>query len=65
MAGFEETSKGCCGSGTIEYGDTCRGLSTCADPTKYVFWDAVHPTQKMYGIIANDALESVSAYVLH
>ena len=59
--GLEETSKGCCGTGTIEYGDSCRGLETCKDPTKYVFWDAVHPTQKMYKIIADEALESVNA----
>uniref|UniRef100_A0A5B7BI59 GDSL esterase/lipase n=1 Tax=Davidia involucrata TaxID=16924 RepID=A0A5B7BI59_DAVIN len=58
--GFTETSKGCCGSGAIEYGDTCRGLSTCTDPTKYIFWDAVHPTQQMYKIIAEKALESLS-----
>ncbi|PON57394.1 Lipase [Trema orientale] len=59
--GIEETSKGCCGTGTIEYGDSCKGLETCKDPTKYVFWDAVHPTQKMYKIIADEAVESVNA----
>ncbi|KAK3039901.1 hypothetical protein RJ639_027736 [Escallonia herrerae] len=57
--GFAETSKGCCGSGTLEYGETCRGLSTCADPTKYIYWDAVHPTEKMYKIIADEALNSL------
>ncbi|KAA8515187.1 hypothetical protein F0562_018366 [Nyssa sinensis] len=62
--GFTETSKGCCGSGVIEFGDTCKGLSTCADPTKYVFWDAVHPTQQMYKIIADDALETVTKNVI-
>lgn len=64
MAGLTETSKGCCGTGVIEYGDTCRGLSTCEDARKYVFWDAVHPTQKMYQIIARQALESVDANIL-
>ncbi|CAK9152563.1 unnamed protein product [Ilex paraguariensis] len=59
--GFTETSKGCCGSGMFEYGGTCRGLNTCADPTKYVFWDAVHPTEKMYKIIADEALKSIGA----
>ncbi|XP_052200978.1 GDSL esterase/lipase At5g45950 [Diospyros lotus] len=59
--GFEETSKGCCGSGLIEFGDTCKGMSTCADPTKYVFWDAIHPTQKMYEFIAIEALKSLAA----
>ncbi|OVA11087.1 Lipase [Macleaya cordata] len=62
--GFTETSKGCCGSGTIEFGDTCKGMSTCKDPSKYVFWDAVHPTEKMYRIIADEALRSVSSKIL-
>ncbi|KAF9683630.1 hypothetical protein SADUNF_Sadunf04G0033800 [Salix dunnii] len=58
--GLVETSKGCCGSGTIEYGDTCKGMTTCADPSKYAFWDAVHPTEKMYRILASEAIESLS-----
>ncbi|CAL5346112.1 unnamed protein product [Camellia sinensis] len=62
--GFKETSKGCCGSGLIEFGDSCKGMSTCADPTEYVFWDAVHPTQKMYKIAADEALDSISKSML-
>ncbi|KAG2687758.1 hypothetical protein I3760_09G065600 [Carya illinoinensis] len=57
---IKETAKGCCGTGVIEYGETCKGLSTCTDPTKYVFWDAVHPTEKMYKIIADEAVKSLS-----
>ncbi|XWS12568.1 hypothetical protein CRYUN_Cryun37aG0101100 [Craigia yunnanensis] len=57
--GLIETSKGCCGSGTVEYGDTCKGMSTCADASKYVFWDSVHPTEKMYEIIADQAIDSL------
>ncbi|XP_065877217.1 GDSL esterase/lipase At5g45950 isoform X2 [Euphorbia lathyris] len=60
LYGLEEVSKGCCGTGTIEYGDSCRGMSTCNDSTKYVFWDAVHPTQKMYQILADAAIQSVN-----
>ncbi|KAJ8761400.1 hypothetical protein K2173_001531 [Erythroxylum novogranatense] len=62
--GLEETSKGCCGSGTAEYGDTCKGLTTCPDASKYVFWDAVHPTQKMYQIIANEAMMALNDALL-
>lgn len=58
--GFVEGSKGCCGTGTVEYGESCRGMSTCSDPDKYVFWDAVHPSQKMYKIIADNAMESIA-----
>ncbi|XP_024528860.1 GDSL esterase/lipase At5g03810 [Selaginella moellendorffii] len=52
--GFSETNRGCCGSGLIEVGDLCNGLSmgTCSDSSKFVFWDSFHPTQAMYGIIA-------------
>lgn len=64
IAGFTETAKGCCGTGTVEFGDTCRGLTTCADAGKYVFWDAVHPTQKMYEIIARQGLESLDVNAL-
>uniref|UniRef100_A0A2P2NIG1 GDSL-motif lipase/hydrolase family protein n=1 Tax=Rhizophora mucronata TaxID=61149 RepID=A0A2P2NIG1_RHIMU len=62
--GLVETAKGCCGSGKVEYGDTCRGLSTCPDASKYLFWDAVHLTQKMYRIIAEEALKSLSEALL-
>lgn len=62
--GLTETSKGCCGTGTIEYGDTCKGLTTCSEPEKYVFWDAVHPTEKMYKIVALEALALIGENVL-
>ncbi|KAM7264246.1 hypothetical protein ACFE04_001929 [Oxalis oulophora] len=57
--GLTETTKGCCGTGTIEYGTTCKGLTTCEDASKYAFWDAVHPTQKMYQIVADEAIASL------
>jgi len=57
-AGFVEGSKGCVGTGTIEYADSCKGVHSCSDPDKYVFWDAVHPTQKMYKLIAEEAIAS-------
>ncbi|MED6145592.1 hypothetical protein PIB30_026586 [Stylosanthes scabra] len=58
--GFVEATKGCCGTGLVEYGDSCRGLNTCSNPDQYIFWDAVHPTQKMYKIIADEAMESIA-----
>ncbi|KAI6703680.1 hypothetical protein NL676_012816 [Syzygium grande] len=62
--GLTETSKGCCGTGTVEYGDTCKGLTTCSEPEKYVFWDAVHPTEKMYKIVALKAIASLDENLL-
>ncbi|GLT29538.1 hypothetical protein SLA2020_043970 [Shorea laevis] len=64
LYGLKETSKGCCGTGTIEYGDSCRGSSTCSNASEYVFWDAVHPTEKMYKIIADSAVESFDESLL-
>ena len=62
--GLTETTKGCCGTGMVEYGDSCKGLSTCANPSQYVFWDAVHPTETMYKILAKEAIASITRQVL-
>ncbi|KMT04559.1 hypothetical protein BVRB_8g182180 [Beta vulgaris subsp. vulgaris] len=57
--GFSETTKGCCGSGIFELGDTCKSSNVCKDRDSYVFWDAVHPSQKMYNILADEILKSI------
>ncbi|XP_072982423.1 GDSL esterase/lipase EXL3-like isoform X2 [Typha latifolia] len=51
--GFEESSKGCCGTGNFEVSILCNSLtaSTCEDDTKYVFWDSFHPTEKAYEVM--------------
>ncbi|KAI8013886.1 GDSL esterase/lipase [Camellia lanceoleosa] len=50
--GFTEVNKGCCGTGLYEIGRKCNQTTpVCADTSKYVFWDAAHPTEKTYGII--------------
>ncbi|XP_059067422.1 GDSL esterase/lipase At2g42990-like [Cryptomeria japonica] len=54
--GLEVIARGCCGTGTIEVLlFTCNQLSpfTCPDASKYLFFDAVHLTQKAYQIISN------------
>ncbi|RZC51439.1 hypothetical protein C5167_019881 [Papaver somniferum] len=53
--GFENVEEGCCGTGTIEFAVLCKAGNplTCTDPSKYVFFDAVHPSEKVYGIVAN------------
>ncbi|XAR68844.1 Triacylglycerol lipase [Bertholletia excelsa] len=49
--GFTEVSKGCCGTGLDEVGPTCNKTSAvCADASKYVFWDAAHPSERTYFI---------------
>ncbi|XP_058090785.1 GDSL esterase/lipase EXL3-like [Magnolia sinica] len=54
--GFEVTTKGCCGTGTVEVTLLCNRLSpnTCQDVSKYVFWDSYHPTEKAYEVIVED-----------
>ncbi|KAI3697905.1 hypothetical protein L6452_31008 [Arctium lappa] len=49
---FEEVHQGCCGSGLIEADFLCNQKSPlCSDVSKYVFWDAFHPTEKAYYVI--------------
>ncbi|KAL6274121.1 hypothetical protein ACE6H2_024813 [Prunus campanulata] len=50
--GLEVVNKGCCGTGNIEVGILCTRYSpgTCKDPSKYLFWDSYHPTEKAYKI---------------
>lgn len=58
--GFEETLKGCCGTGFIESGPLCNKLtSTCKDSSKFLFWDAIHPTEAAYHPVAEYILETV------
>ncbi|KAF3976787.1 hypothetical protein ACB098_06G139400 [Castanea mollissima] len=52
--GFEQTLQACCGTGLVEMGPLCNAIDLkCTDASKYVFWDAVHPTQAAYRVIAN------------
>ncbi|KAG8385487.1 hypothetical protein BUALT_Bualt03G0050500 [Buddleja alternifolia] len=49
---FEEVSSGCCGTGMLEASFMCNPNSLyCADTTKYVFWDSIHPTEKAYDLV--------------
>ncbi|MED6158562.1 hypothetical protein PIB30_033781, partial [Stylosanthes scabra] len=61
--GFEETLKGCCGSGTLEMGPGCNmNDPTCADPSKYLFWDAVHLTEAGYKFLAESGRRNLLPY---
>ncbi|KZV58739.1 GDSL esterase/lipase-like [Dorcoceras hygrometricum] len=47
--GFEKVNVGCCGSGLLEVSFGCNLKSElCSDDSKYVFWDAIHPTEAAY-----------------
>uniref|UniRef100_A0A0E0JUI8 GDSL esterase/lipase n=1 Tax=Oryza punctata TaxID=4537 RepID=A0A0E0JUI8_ORYPU len=54
--GLTETSRGCCGTGVIEVAQTCRGRRTCAHPSKYMYWDAAHHTERMNQIITDEVI---------
>ncbi|GFP79737.1 GDSL esterase/lipase at5g45960 [Phtheirospermum japonicum] len=50
--GFENTNAGCCGSGFVETTFMCNPKSVvCPDPSKYVFFDSVHPTEATYNYL--------------
>ncbi|KAF5726481.1 GDSL esterase/lipase [Tripterygium wilfordii] len=55
LYGFQVTGAGCCATGMFEMGYACSRTSmfTCTDANKYVFWDAFHPTEKTYHLIAD------------
>uniref|UniRef100_A0A0A9BXQ4 Uncharacterized protein n=1 Tax=Arundo donax TaxID=35708 RepID=A0A0A9BXQ4_ARUDO len=58
--GFTETTKGCCGTGTIEVTGLCdaRFVSVCDDVAQHVFFDSYHPTERAYRIIVNDIFDN-------
>ncbi|XP_044503296.1 GDSL esterase/lipase At2g42990-like [Mangifera indica] len=53
--GFEVANRACCSTGTFEMSYLCRQENpfTCSDASKYVFWDAFHPTEKTNKIISD------------
>ncbi|KAG9439660.1 hypothetical protein H6P81_019825 [Aristolochia fimbriata] len=60
--GFEETRRGCCGTGYVEMGPSCSSLSqrlSCPDPSKYMFWDSVHPSQAVCKVVAEKVVQHV------
>ncbi|XP_023758266.1 GDSL esterase/lipase At5g45950 [Lactuca sativa] len=59
--GFTESKKGCCGDGLTQFGASLKGLSICTNRSKYIYWDAVHFTEKMYYIIAEESVKSLIA----
>ncbi|XP_058215585.1 GDSL esterase/lipase At5g45960-like [Rhododendron vialii] len=62
--GFTEVSKGCCGTGLYEIGILCNQTTpVCADASKYVFWDAAHPTERAYEIIFNSNVAAIDGII--
>ncbi|KAI3466716.1 hypothetical protein Pfo_023379 [Paulownia fortunei] len=50
--GFDKVNAGCCGTGLVETTFMCNRMSSvCANPSKYVFFDSVHPTEATYNYL--------------
>ncbi|CAM8887681.1 unnamed protein product [Rhodiola kirilowii] len=51
--GFDKVTIGCCGTGLLETTILCNSKScVCKDVSKYAFFDSIHPTEKVYYILA-------------
>ncbi|KAI3916411.1 hypothetical protein MKW92_029017 [Papaver armeniacum] len=58
--GFVETNKGCCGTGLRETGHLCNvHTPVCSNPSEYLFWDAIHPTEAAYRSAAKKILKQL------
>ncbi|GMH24551.1 hypothetical protein Nepgr_026394 [Nepenthes gracilis] len=59
--GFVTGSRGCCGTGTIEVGILCNVFDpcTCKNATSFLFWDAVHPTERGYQLLLNQLFSKI------
>ncbi|XP_026453247.1 GDSL esterase/lipase At2g04570-like [Papaver somniferum] len=59
LYGLEEVKIGCCGTGIIEINQLCSlAKSLCKDPTKYIYWDSVHLTEKANSLLADSFLKT-------
>ncbi|KAJ4751026.1 GDSL esterase/lipase [Rhynchospora pubera] len=57
LHGFQDTNRGCCGTGLTEVGPLCNFLTpTCKNVSSYIFYDAVHPTQRVYQLLTDTAI---------
>ncbi|KAK7276883.1 hypothetical protein RIF29_18029 [Crotalaria pallida] len=64
--GFAEARTACCGTGLIEIGYLCDkfNIFTCSDANNYVFWDALHTTEKTNRIVADNLIKKYLAEFL-
>ncbi|KAL1829664.1 hypothetical protein ACET3Z_008076 [Daucus carota] len=47
--GFKVIDHGCCGTGMLEAAFICnRASALCPNASNYVFWDSIHPTERVY-----------------
>ncbi|KAK7261175.1 hypothetical protein RIF29_27480 [Crotalaria pallida] len=57
--GFINAVNGCCGGMALAFGQVCTLLTgQCVNPSRYIFWDFGHPTEKAYQIIVSSILQN-------
>jgi hypothetical protein len=62
--GFATAKDACCGQGPHNGLGLCTPLSNlCADRSKYVFWDAYHPTERANRVIVSQFMSGSLDYV--
>ncbi|WOL13593.1 GDSL esterase/lipase [Canna indica] len=66
LYGFENAVEACCGTGEFEVGFLCNKWNpyTCEDADRHLFWDAVHPSEKLNAWLANLTLNTSLAEFL-
>ncbi|KAJ6838956.1 GDSL esterase/lipase-like [Iris pallida] len=58
--GFEETKRGCCGTGLIEMGPLCNHFTPlCENISSFAFFDAIHPTERVYKMVTEHIMNNV------
>lgn len=65
--GFKNANTACCGSGLFNAEVSC-GKTTpqnlfCNDTSAYVFWDRIHPTEKVYSMISRQIWRGNSSFI--
>ncbi|XP_013455894.2 GDSL esterase/lipase At5g22810 [Medicago truncatula] len=61
--GLFEARKACCGTGLLEVAILCNKISigTCADASKYVFWDSFHTTEATNKILMDHLIPTATS----
>ncbi|KAI3450277.1 hypothetical protein Pfo_006942 [Paulownia fortunei] len=63
---FVETRRGCCGTGLVEAGPLCTRLTpVCANPSQYLFWDSIHPSESTYRFLSEKLAELLLPKLSH
>ncbi|MQM21308.1 hypothetical protein Taro_054346 [Colocasia esculenta] len=63
--GFVDVETACCGRGKLNAEDACRPNTTyCSDRNSRVFWDANHPTERVYRVFTDTIFDGAPPYVM-